>query len=38
MLLARDPNALAPFGALREPGDPRQWTDASSNLLQALRW
>ena len=38
MLLARDPNALAPFGALREPGDPRPWTDASSNLLQALRW
>lgn len=38
MLLARDPDALAPFGSLREPGDPRPWTDASSNLLQALRW
>ena len=38
MLLARDPAALTPFGELwtRTPIAP--WTDASSNLLQAVRW
>lgn len=39
MLLARDPAALAPFGPLRDEVDgTRPWTDASSNLLQALNW
>lgn len=38
MLLARDPAALAPFGSPRGADQTRPWTDASSNLLQALRW
>ena len=39
MLLARDPAALAPFGPLRDAVIGVQpWTDASSNLLQALNW
>jgi spermidine synthase len=38
MLLARDPAALAPFGAPRVGTPTTPWTDASSNLLQVLRW
>jgi spermidine synthase len=38
MLLARDPATLAPFGPLRAVPATPPWTDASSNLVQALRW
>jgi spermidine synthase len=38
MLLARDPAALSPFGSPRSGAPTRPWTDASSNLLQVLRW
>ncbi len=38
MLLARDPAALAPFGTLRGVPATPPWTDASSNLVQVLRW
>ena len=37
MLLARDPAALALFGARYEGTGVRPWTDASSNLLGVLR-
>jgi spermidine synthase len=38
MLLARDPAALALFGELWTKPAIAPWTDASSNLLQAVRW
>ena len=38
MLLARDPSALATFGTPRSGPATPPWTDASSNLLQAVRW
>jgi spermidine synthase len=38
MLLARDGSALATFGAPSSAPVIAPWTDASSNLLQAIRW
>lgn len=38
MLLARDPAALATFGTTWSRPAIAPWTDASSNLLQAVRW
>jgi len=38
MLLARDPAVLTAFGNLWSQPAIAPWTDASSNLLQAVRW
>ncbi len=38
MLLARDPSVLAHFGETWDDPPVAPWTDASSNLFQALRW
>jgi hypothetical protein len=38
MLLARDPSALATFGQPWSKPAIAPWTDASSNLLEAVRW
>ena len=38
MLLARDPSVLAHFGDAWNDAPVTPWTDASSNLFQALRW
>jgi hypothetical protein len=38
MLLARDPEALGPFGTPITSGRSAAWTDAFSNPLAALKW
>lgn len=38
MLLARDPSALTTFGTAWSTPAVAPWTDASSNLLQVVRW
>nr|MBA2354719.1 hypothetical protein [Acidobacteriota bacterium] len=38
MLLARDPAALAAYGAPSKASGVSPWTDASSNLLGVIRW